>query len=79
VSKKDFEVRTWPEGAPFTFDNERWDNIKLRCRRVRDALYREGFPHSEEEIPFEKPEDDHPQAYFANSTDLDFSHIGGDD
>lgn len=78
VSKKDLEVRTWPEAAPFTFDDSRWDTIKQRCRRVRDAIIDGGYPTSEDEIPFEKPSGDHPQSYFAKSTTLDFSHFAGD-
>ncbi len=70
VSKKDLEVRTWPEGAPFTFDDERWTTIVERCQAVRDALYENGVPRSEDEIPFERPD-----TYFANSTDLDFSAV----
>ena len=72
ISKKDMEVRTWPNGAPFTFDDARWDEIKARCKRVRDAIYDGGIPQSEGEIPFEKPDN-----YFANSTSLDFSHVNG--
>ncbi|MDB9247504.1 hypothetical protein PN419_00585 [Halorubrum ezzemoulense] len=72
VSKKDMEVRTWPEGAPFTFDEARWDEIKARCKRVRDAIYDEGIPQSEAEIPFDRPDN-----YFAESTELDFSGVNG--
>jgi len=78
ISKKDMEVRAWPEGAPFTFDESRWLDIKARCMRVRDALYEHGIPQSESEIPFEKPGEDHEQSYFVESTDLDFSHVNGD-
>lgn len=77
LSKKDMEVRTWPEGAPFTFDENRWTAIKERCTRVRDALYEEGIPQSEDEIPFDKPDDDHDQSYFVESTNLDFSAVNG--
>ena len=78
ISKKDMEVRAWPEGAPFTFDESRWLDIKARCMRVRDALYEHGFPQSEAEIPFEKPGDDHDQSYFVESTELDFSSVNGE-
>ena len=75
VSKKDLEVRTWPEGAPFTFDEQRWAEITARCKRVRDAIVDNGFATSEDEIPFEKPGDDHEQSYFVESTELDFSSV----
>lgn len=73
VQKKDLSVQTWPEGGPFTFDEQRWDTIKERCARVRDALYEHGVPRNADEIPFNRPDN-----YFANSTDLDFSSVGGD-
>ena len=73
VSKKDLEVRTWPEEVPFQFDGERWSDIVERCQRVRDALYDEGIPRSEDEIPFERPTDN----YFANEAELDFSRVNG--
>ena len=72
VSKKDLEVRTWPEDVPLQFDTERWSDIVGRCQRVRDALYEEGIPQSEDEIPFERPDN-----YFADEADLDFSHVNG--
>jgi len=72
VSKKDLEVRPWPEGAPFTFDGDHWNEIVERCTKVRDALYEHGVPQSEAEIPFERPDN-----YFANNTDLDFSRVNG--
>lgn len=74
VSKKDMEVRTWPEGAPFTFDEDRWEQIKAKCADVRDTIIESGYPRSEDEIPFEKPDN-----YFANNTDLDFSGLPSDD
>ena len=75
ISKKDLEVRAWPEGAPFTFDESRWSDIKQRCRRVRDAIIDHGIPRDESEIPFEKPNGDHSQSYFADSSELDFNHL----
>lgn len=74
ISKSDMEVRTWPDGAPFTFDEERWATIKARVRDVRDAILDHGFPRSESEIPFERPDN-----YFANTTDLDFSRFASTD
>lgn len=79
VSKKDLEVRQWPETVPFTFDDERWQDIKDRCSRVRDALYDEGIPQSEAEIPFEKPDEDHEQSYFVENASLDFTSVNGGD
>lgn len=75
VNKKNLEIRPWPEGAPFTFDDERWRDIKLRCMDVRNNLELRGLPTCEEEIPFERPDN-----FYCNSTDLDFSNISwGDD
>lgn len=73
VSKKDLEVRPWPEHTPFEFDEERWDDVTERCANVRDALYTEGIPQSEAEIPFKKPDN-----FFANNADLDFSPVNGE-
>lgn len=72
IQKKDLEVKTWPEGGPFTFDEDRWETIKARVHSVRDAILDEGIPTSEDEIPFEKPDN-----YFANSATLDFSSVDG--
>jgi len=74
ISKSDMEVRTWPQGAPFTFSKERWETIKARVRDVRDAILDHGFPRAESEIPFERPDN-----YFANTTDLDFSRFASAD
>lgn len=78
VSKKDLEVRTWPENGPFQFDERRWKSIKQRCQDVKRAIVEQGYPTSEADIPFEKPGEDHEQSYFVESTTLDFSAIGGD-
>lgn len=73
VSKKDMEVRTFPEDpVPFNFDTERWnDEIKPRCQRIREAVIDSGIATEESEIPFERPDN-----YFCNNTDLDFSGVG---
>ena len=78
ISKKDLEVRTWPEGAPFTFDESRWSDIKQRCRQVRDAIIDHGIPRDESEIPFDPPQEDHEQHYFYDSSKLDFTKVRGD-
>lgn len=68
ISKKDYEVRTWPEDGPFEFDPERMGRCIARAQRVRDAILDNGFPTSADEIPFERPD-----TYFASEVDLDFS------
>jgi len=71
VQKKDLEVRTWPDGAPFTFSEERWEDIKARATDVRDTLLSEGFPTASDEIPYDQPD-----SYFApDPEELDFTHI----
>ena len=54
VSKKDMEVRTWPEDGLFEFDEDRFDEIVTRARRVRGAIQSHGIATRPEEIPFDR-------------------------
>ena len=78
VSKKDMEIRTYPEDGLFEFDNTRWRAIKERCQLVRNAIISNGFATSVTEIPFDPPEEEHDQHYFYDNTRLDFSHVKGE-
>jgi len=71
VNKKNLEVRTYPEdGGTFEFDEARWADIVSRCHRVRTALKYEGIPTTEDEIPFDRPDN-----FYANNTDLCFDTV----
>lgn len=72
VNKADQEIRPWPDGAPFTFDEQRWEEILARCHRVRDTLYDHGVPTTEEELDamFEPCDE-----FFCGSEDLTFEYI----
>jgi len=69
LSKKDMELRPWPNGTTFGFVDERWERIKDKCADVRDALREHGLPETAEEIPFERPD-----TYYANVTQLTFEN-----
>lgn len=54
VSKSDMEVRTWPDDGYFAFDEDRFETIVKRARRIRAAIQSEGYASSEDEIPFDR-------------------------
>lgn len=52
VSKKDLEIRPWPEKDYFEFDEERFEYIVEKAKRVREAS-QDGVPTDTESIPFD--------------------------
>jgi hypothetical protein len=54
ISRKDFEVRPYPEDDTVQFDADRWVEIVDRAREVRDATLDYGVAEEESEIPFDK-------------------------
>ncbi len=72
VSKKNFELKPFPEDRPLRFDESRWDSILDKCLTVRNYLMRNGFPVTEGQLDeFADPCD----SYFCSDEDLDFSDI----
>lgn len=51
VSKKDLEVRTWPEDNYFEFDQERFDHLVEKAKTIRDSA-KAGVPTKADDIPF---------------------------
>lgn len=54
VSKKDLEVRPWPEDSAFERDADRVDELFEKAREIRDHVEAEGPATSTSEIPFGK-------------------------
>lgn len=54
VSKKNLEVKTWPEDDTFAFDVDRYEALVRRARHIRDVIATEGIARTKEDIPFEK-------------------------
>lgn len=54
ISKKDLEVRTWPQEGAFQFDPDRYKALVKKAQSVRDAIIENGIPMQAEDIPFEK-------------------------
>lgn len=73
LSKKDMEVRTWPDNDLFEFDSERYDELIEKAVRLRDAIEAHGIADSAADIPFERCD-----CYFCSQEALRFDR-GGDD
>lgn len=54
ISKKDLEVRPWPEDGTFAFDAERLAELVTKAKEIRDAIVTNGIATDESEIPFDK-------------------------
>jgi CRISPR-associated exonuclease Cas4 len=54
ISKKDMEVRIWPEEGRHTFDADRFEYLMERAKNIQSEIAENGVPTCEEEIPFEK-------------------------
>lgn len=54
ISKKDLEVRPWPENDTHSFDAERFDTLIEKAKRIQAEIDENGIAESEDEIPFEK-------------------------
>lgn len=67
LSKKDFEVREYPENGVVKRDEDRMDDLVQKAGLIRDGIVEHGDPQSRDEIPFERGD-----SYFENSTDLLF-------
>lgn len=67
ISKKDLEVRTWPENGTFEYDGKRLAALVSKAKEIRDELYANGLPQSRAEIPFEKC-----GCYFCDQESLSF-------
>lgn len=67
LSKKDFEVRQWPDDSLFAFDQARSDALIEKAARIRDSIEEQGIAESAAEIPFEKCE-----CYFCSQESLQF-------
>ena len=50
ISKKDFEVRTWPEDGTFEFDEERFQELVEKAKTVMDLIEEHGVAESEDEL-----------------------------
>lgn len=59
VSKKDLEVRTWPEDAPFVRQDydERFTELVEKAHTIREVIREEGIATRAADIPFEKGSD----------------------
>lgn len=53
ISKKDLEIRPWPEDGYFEFDPERFDHLIEKAKAIRDAA-EDGVPTTTDAIPFEQ-------------------------
>jgi CRISPR-associated exonuclease Cas4 len=53
VSKKDLEIRTWPEDNYFEFDQERFDHLVEKAKTIRDSA-EDGVPSDADDIPFDQ-------------------------
>lgn len=73
LSKKDMEVRQWPEDSLFSFDAARVDALLARAERIRDVIEADGPAGSADEIPFEKCD-----CYFCSQETLRFGGEGGE-
>lgn len=53
LSKKNMEVRTWPENGTFQSDSDRYGDLVAKAERIRDELAADGVATHESEIPFD--------------------------
>lgn len=74
LSKKNLEVRTWPEDGLCEFDRERYDELVEKAMRLRDAIEENGVAESHDDIPFEKC-----NCYFCSEETLQFDPGGNDE
>lgn len=54
VSKKDLEIRTWPENRLFKFDGDRYRRIVDRAHDIAQTLEEHGTPETVEQVPFDR-------------------------
>lgn len=54
MSRKDFDLRVYPEDGYVEFDYDRWSEIVERATAIRESVEEYGVAESEDEIPFEK-------------------------
>lgn len=55
ISKKDLEVRTYPEdGATFEQNAAHMTNLRTKAAEIRDAILRNGIAQDESEVPFDR-------------------------
>lgn len=74
LSKADLEVRTWPPQSAgidtFAFKPARFQDLLGKGKRITATIIDEGYPTSEEEIPFEKDD-----CWFCKQETLQFDHL----
>lgn len=54
ISKKNLEVKTYPEDGYWWFDEDRIEEAVDKCLDIAAWVQEDGFPESLEDIPFEK-------------------------
>lgn len=67
LSKKDMEIRTWPEDGLFEFDETRYGTLIEKAVRIQHRIEQDGIAESPDEIPFEKCD-----CYFCSQESLRF-------
>lgn len=54
VSKKDLEVKTWPEDGTFGFDESRFAELVAKAKDIRNVVEERGVAESIDEVPYAK-------------------------